>query len=177
VGLWSFLQNRSPGTASALGETESVRKIVRQLEAMDLQRARYVAAFAYVLGRVANAEAGISEEETRAMEKIVSEIGGLSEEQALLVVQISKSQNVLFGGTENFLVSRELREVATPQERSRLLDALFAVSAADDSISSAEEAQIRQIADELGFTLEEFVAARARYSDKRAVLRGLGPGK
>ena len=48
---------------------------------------------------------------------------------------------------------------------------MFAVSAADDSISTAEESQIRQIASELGFTHREFVEARLAYSEHREVLR------
>jgi hypothetical protein len=54
---------------------------------------------------------------------------------------------------------------------------MFAVSAADESISGAEEAQIRQTASELGFTLEEYVAVRSAYSHHRQVLKDLGrPG-
>ncbi len=105
------------------------------------------------------------------MEEIVRGHGGLPEEQAVLVVQIAKSQNRLFGGTENFLVTREFREISSPDERRHLLDCMFAVSAADESISSVEESQIRQIASELGFTHREFVEARLAWSDKRDVLR------
>ena len=105
------------------------------------------------------------------MEEIVRRFGDLPEEQAVLVVQIAKSQNRLFGGTENFLVTREFREISSPDERRQLLDCMFAVSAADDSISSAEESQIRQIASELGFNHREYVQARLAYSDQREVLR------
>ena len=66
---------------------------------------------------------------------------------------------------------REFREISSPAERRQLLDCMFAVSAADDSISSAEESQIRQIASELGFTHREFVTARLAYSDQREVMR------
>jgi len=159
--------------AAAAGTTETVRQVIRQLEALPPERARYVAAFGYVLGRVAHADFEISEEETREMERIVSQVGHLAEEQAVLVVEIAKSQNRLFGGTENFLVTREFKEIASPGERRELLDCLFAVSAADDSISSPEEAQIRQIASELGFDLAEFVEARSAWSHQREVLRGL----
>jgi len=38
------------------GDTKTVRKIVRKLEALPPERARYLAAFAYVLTRVANAD-------------------------------------------------------------------------------------------------------------------------
>ena len=141
------------------GGFATVRKIVSELEAMPRERARFVAAFAYILGRVAHADQQISAEETAAMEEIVCRFGDLPEEQAVLVVQIAKGQNRLFGGTENFLVTREFRDISSPDERRHLLDCMFAVSAADDSISTVEESQIRQIASELGFTHRQFVDA------------------
>jgi len=157
---------------SQAGEgTATVRKIVAELETMDPGKARYVAAFAYILGRVAHADLDISEVETRKMEEVIRRLGHLPEEQAILVVQIAKSQNRLFGHTENFLVTREFVQVSTLEQRQELLDCLFAVSAADESITSAEEAQIRQIASELGFSHRQFVEARKIYSQHREVLK------
>ena len=155
------------------GATETVRKIVSELEAFAPEQACHLAAFAYILGRVANADLDISAEETRKMEEIVERLGHLSEEQAILVVQIAKSQNRLLGGTENFLVTREFKELSTPEQRLELLDCLFAVSAADESISSAEETQIRQIASELGLSHRQYIDARAAYSQHREVLKPL----
>lgn len=170
-------QGGASGSGRAeVGATESVRKIVGELEAMEPERARHLAAFAYILGRVAHADQEISEEETRRMEEIVQRVGHLPEEQAVLVVQIAKSQNRLFGGTENFLVTREFKELAGAEERRELLDCLFAVSAADESISSAEESQVRQIASELGLEHSDFVRARAAYSEHRDVLKPLRDG-
>ena len=164
--------NESAPAAEA-GDTATVRRIVGKLESLPPDRARHVAAFAYILGRVANADLEISAEETREMERLVREHGGLDEEQAILVVQIAKSQNQLFGATEDYLVTREFKQLTTVEERKRLLDCLFAVSAADDSISSAEETLAREIASELGLEHQDYVAIRARYSDKREVMKGL----
>lgn len=169
--LLGFGGATGPGSGLS-GDTETVRRIVGQLEALEPERARFIACFAYILGRVAHADHDISGEETTEMETIVRRLGHLPEEQAVLAVQIAKSQARLFGGTENFLVSREFNELASREQKEELLDCLFAVSAADDSISSVEEAQIRQIASELGFTHREFVDARSAYSDQREVMRG-----
>lgn len=167
----------SAGGKSSAGDTRTVRRIVAELESLDTERAGFVAAFAYILGRVAHADLDISAEETRAMEEIVRGVGHLPEEQAVLVVQIAKSQHRLFGGTENFLVTREFRDLSTPEERQDLLECLFAVSAADESISGAEEAQIRQIASELGFSHGQFVDARVKWSEHREVLKTMRPRK
>jgi uncharacterized tellurite resistance protein B-like protein len=169
--LRKFLGLPAGEDESSLAATETVRKIVARLEQLDPRRARYVAAFAYILGRVAYADLDISGDESRRMEELVRRHGGLPPDQALLVVEIAKSQNRLFGGTENYLVTREFAALADAEEKLDLLDCLFAVSAADDSISVAEEEQVRLIATELGLTHQQYVEARARYSDQRAVMK------
>jgi uncharacterized tellurite resistance protein B-like protein len=105
------------------------------------------------------------------MIETVQSLGHIPEEQAVLVVAIASNQNLLFGSTEDYLVTREFRDIATDDQRRELLDCLFAVSAADDSITGDEETQIRQISNELGFSHQEFIDARRAYSDKRSILK------
>ena len=140
---------------------------------MEPERARYLASFAFILSRVANADLDISEPETHEMERQVMAWGNLPEEQAILVVQIAKHQSRLFGGTENFSVTKLYKELTQPAQREALLHCLFAVSAADDSVSVVEENEIWKIATELGITHSEYVAIRTAYRDKREVLRKL----
>jgi uncharacterized tellurite resistance protein B-like protein len=113
----------------------------------------------------------ITEEETDEMERLVEAYGGLSPAQAALVVEIAKAQNRLFGETQNFLAARELRDLATEEQKRDVLHCLFAVCAADDSISVAEEESVRAIARELLLTNDEYIAIRSAYRDKRAVLK------
>jgi len=152
-------------------ETETVRKIIKALDEMPPEQAKYIAAFAYVLSRVARADLNISEVETQEMERLVSQLGGLPEEQAVLVVQIAKTQNILFGGTENFLVTQEFNRMASPEQKLALLHCLFAVAAADGSISSVEDHEIRQIASELMLTHPDFISVRLQYRQYLAVLQ------
>ena len=142
-----------------------------ELDQVEPSTARYLAAFAYVLSRVAIADRDISDIETDRILKIIQQTGHVSEQQASLVVEIAKRYVRLFGGTENFLVTREFRNITTDDQRRSLLDCLFAVSAADDEVSNSEEQQIWQIASELGFSHSEYVEARMAYSDKRTVFR------
>lgn len=153
------------------GDTETVRRIVGELNRMDRSRARFFAAFAYVLSRVAAADLNISASETDKMVEIVQRLGHLPEEQAVLVVEIAKNQNLLFGSTEDYLVTREFRDIASDEQRHELLDCLFAVSAADDTVTGDEEEQIRQIAGELGLSHKKYIEARLAYSDKRSVFK------
>jgi uncharacterized tellurite resistance protein B-like protein len=158
-------------SSEARGDTDTVRRIVAELDKLEPDRARYLAAFAYVLSRVAGADFQISEVETVKMVELVHRLGQLTEAQALLVVEIAKSQQRLFGGTENFLVTREFREIASEQQRFDLLRCLFAVAAADATISSEEEAQLWQVAGELGFSRAEFTKIRGEYQELRSVFQ------
>jgi len=147
------------------GDTKTVRKIVRKLEALPPERARYLAAFAYVLTRVANADRIIHDVEVAEMERLVAENGGLSEDLAVLVVQIAKAQNQLLGGTEDYLVTRELAKVATREQKQELLRCLFAVAASDGSISVAEENEIARIHSELRIPRADLVAAKEPFAE------------
>ncbi len=160
-------------TDTSTSDTASVRRIVEALERMEPDAARRLARFAYVLGRVARADLAVTADETRAMERIVMERGGLSEAQAVVVMQIAKSQNTLFGSTDDYLVTRELASTATREEKLALLDCCFAVSAADRDIVGPEEAELRNVANELGLGRDDLIAARARYREFIAVLKGL----
>jgi len=173
MSILNLLGLKKDDAKAPAADTETVRRVIKELDALEPERARYTAAFAYILSRVANADLEISEVETQKMEDIVRQQGHLPPAQAVLVVKIAKSQNMLFGHTEDYLVTREFKEISTPDQRRELLGCLFAVSAADDSISSSEEAQIRQIASELGLSHQDFINARLNFSDKRDVLKGL----
>ncbi len=171
----SFLGLGEESAESASGpgaspETQTVRKIVDALDRLEPERARYIAAFAFTLSRVAHADLDISKDESEAMIRIVMERGGLPEEQALLVVQMAKTQSRLFGGTENFLVAREFNKIASREQKMALLDCLFKVSAADESISTTEDREIRKIVDELKLEHKDFIAARLRYREHLSVL-------
>jgi uncharacterized tellurite resistance protein B-like protein len=171
-----LLAGEQSGAKAGASETETVRKIVDALDRLPEAEARRIAGFAYVLSRVARADMQISAEETRTMERIVSELGKLTVEQAILVVQMAKTQSLLFAGTENFLVTREYSRLASHEEKQRLLECLFAVSAADESISAVEDHEIRRIATELGLTHADFIAARTEFRQYLAVLKTPPPG-
>jgi len=163
------LENESPMPPSS--DTQTVRKIIREVDRLDPSEARYLAAFAFVLARVANSDMEVSEDEVRRMEETVCEIGGLSEAQAVLVVKIAKSQQLLTGGTENYLVTREFNKISTREQKERLIHCLFEISAADDSISLVEENEVRRIAEELQFDHREFSSIRSRYNTMRSILK------
>jgi uncharacterized tellurite resistance protein B-like protein len=161
-----------PGGTSA-PDTATVRRIVSQLEAMPPDRARYLAAASYVLARVANSDLVISPEETAFMERTLVEESGVGEAEAVLVVEAAKQQARLFGSTEDYLVTREFKQISDADQRLRLLRACFLAAAADDSISSAESSTLDQIASELDIEAAALGALRSEFGDRMSVVRAM----
>ena len=181
MSIWKFFglgetgQGAEAGKKFGAAETETVRKIVQALEQLEPARARFIAALAYLLGRVAHADLHISEQETGTMERIIRERARLPEEQAILTVHMAKAQNLLFGATENFLVTREFAKIASREERIAMLHGLFAVCSADRSISVVEDNEIGKISRELRLDHSDFIAVRMNYREHLAVLKNSPP--
>jgi uncharacterized tellurite resistance protein B-like protein len=167
LSLFRFLGlGGESGKSSEAADTDSVRRIAARLEKLGPEKAKYVAAFAYVLARIANADMEITDTETAEMESSMRALSGLSESEAALAVEIAKSQARTLGGTENYVVTREFRAISTREQRGQLLQCLYAVAAADGTIDSSESAEIVSIGEELGFTRLEANSLRSQYRDK-----------
>ena len=101
------------------------------------------------------------------METLVRDQGGLSADQAMLVVSLAKTSNLLFGGTADFEVAREVAESARYEEKLALARCLFAVAAVDTAISMAEETEIHRIVNVLRIQPADLTALRLEH--KRAL--------
>jgi uncharacterized tellurite resistance protein B-like protein len=144
-------------------EFAPLRETLEALDHLEPERARYLSAFAYLLGRVAHADQHVSPEETLSMETLVREQGQLSPDQAMVVVQLAKASNLLFGGTANYLVAKEFSGMATYEQKLALMRCLFTLSATDATISLAEEGEIHRIANELRIDHSDLVALRVTH--------------
>jgi uncharacterized tellurite resistance protein B-like protein len=171
MSILNLLKRNQENKKSTTAETETVRKIIEALDQIETERAKFIAAFAYLLSRVARADLHISQLETRTMEQIIMDRSHLPEEQTAIVVQMAKTQSILFGGTENFLVSREFNSIASQEQKMGLLDCLYAVASAEEDISTIEDNEISQIADELRIEHRDFISVRSRYREHLAVLK------
>ncbi|MDP8254290.1 MAG: TerB family tellurite resistance protein [Candidatus Alcyoniella australis] len=160
-----------PGAAAARSSIQ--QQIESRLQGMPEQRARFLAAFAGLLGRVADADLEMSPEEMERIRQVLREHGGLDEPDADLVADVIHEQTKTLLGLENHIYTRVLRNNAAREQRFDVLRALFSVAAADDNISTIEDEEIRVIAKGLGLSHEEFVALRSEFAEKMSVLKQL----
>jgi uncharacterized tellurite resistance protein B-like protein len=165
----------SSGGAEA-GDSESVRKVAAHLDHLPAESARFFAAFACVLGRVAHADLQIDEVELAAMRDAVRKTTSLDGEELDVVVEIATAQIAEFGGTESYVATREFRRVSTKAERTRLMQCLFAVAAADGTISVEESSELAAIGEELGFARSEVMALRSAWKHVLQELQNLPTG-
>jgi uncharacterized tellurite resistance protein B-like protein len=159
--------------AGSAAETATVRRIVARLEALPADEARFLAAFAYVMSRAANADFDISADETEVMEQFVIQYGHLDEPQAILVVEMAKLQARTQGGTEDYVVTREFREISTPDQRRDLLRCCFAIEAADGTITADEASISNEIARELDIEAHELNAIREEFHEQLSSVQAL----
>lgn len=68
----------------------------------------------------------------------------------------------------SYRVTREFKSVSTKEQRGQLLQCLYAVAAADGTISTDESAEIVAIGKELGLTRAESNSLRGLYREKLA---------
>ncbi len=165
MSFMRFLGGRTEGPMPVEEETEAVRQIVARLEALPPDRARLLAGMAYVLARAANSDLRISDVETEAIEQELV-AAGLDQPQSVLVAEMAKLQERTSGGTSDYLVTRDFREAATPEQRLAVLRGCYHVAAADESITSIEIATLNEIASELDIDRPEAQKVRAEFAEK-----------
>lgn len=149
-----------------------LRRLVDTLEHLEPAHARQLARFAYLLGRIAHADQHVSDDETRAMEALVVQESAVTAEQAIVVVGLAKSTNLLFGGVADFQVAQEYAAAATYEEKLALLRCLFTLAAVDASISVAEESEIHRIATHFKILPHDLTALRVAYARSLPGLSG-----
>jgi tellurite resistance protein len=157
--------------ATTAGDTATVRRIVAKLEAMPAEQARFVASTAYTLARAANADMDISDEETAAIEAALQGKGALDEATAVLVTEMAKLQARTVGGTEDYVVTREFRNLANDSQRLEVLRACYTIAAANGTISAEENGVINEIARELDLDPAAVNAVRADFHDRLSAVQ------
>jgi uncharacterized tellurite resistance protein B-like protein len=150
---------------AADGETATVRRIVARLEQMPPEKARLAASSAYILARAAQADFEISEAETQVMEEALQAHGLLDEASSVIVIEMAKLQARTVGDTEDFVVTREFKAIATMEQRIDILRACFAIGAENGTISAEEASVVNQIARELDIEQDTVNEVRSQFHE------------
>src|SRR6185295_11598389 len=98
---------------------------------------------------------------------------GLTPEESTAVAEIVVHQASALAGIDYALLSRTFNDIGTVADKERLVDCLYAIATADDTVSVIEDDEIHRVARALLVTHAQLIAIRTRYREKLEVLRGL----
>jgi uncharacterized tellurite resistance protein B-like protein len=122
--------------------------------------ARRLALAGGLLAYIAAVDKQIAENERETIEQVLQKSWGISVTASALVAEVALSEAAR--SIDFFQLTNEFRTTAPREQRLRFLDAAFAVAAADGIVSSEESAEISRIAQSIGLTHGEFVAAKVK---------------
>ena len=132
-------------------------------ETIDAETLNHHMLFGAILGRVAAAEGGISEEEIARIRSILEDRLGWT--APLLDWGVQAVRDSSTGQLDRQGLLSEFNRVADAEERKELLDAAFAVAAADGVVSGPELEELRLISNYLWLTPREFNQVRQRWAE------------
>jgi len=152
---------------------QSLVELTAELEALAPEEARFVAAFAYLLARVAGADLKIEEIERNEMARHLETFGGIAASQAELLAKSALRMADAHSSSDDHLVARAFRDMSEGPERLRLLRCLYAVAAADETISTQEDNEIFEVGSAIGVAREQIVALRSEFKQYLGSMRAL----
>jgi uncharacterized tellurite resistance protein B-like protein len=150
---------------------EALTALEDALSHMPSEDARRVAAFAYLLSRVAHADHDVTPAEREAMERMLVDRAHLPPDRAALVIGLATNQSVHMRGTQDYVVSRQVAASTSVEEKRALIDGLYAVCAADGLITTVEDNDVCRVASEIDLERQDVAEIRNRYRGSLAVLK------
>ena len=141
------------------------------LEGYSEEEVKLMAGTAGLLGNVAYADHEISEAEITHIRKVLDEQLSLGAEQVTAVLEMLVKYRVQLFTVENHHYARMVNAVTDKGRRRKLLRLLFALAAADHSISAEEDTVMRLVANALKLTHNDFVTIRAEFREHRDIFK------
>ncbi len=154
-------------------EPQSLVELGHELNSLAPEQARFVAAFAYLLARVAGADLRTDEAERAEITRRLEGFAGIDTAQAEILAKSAVHIAEVQSASDDHLVARAFRDMTQPPEQIRLLRCLYAVAAADEIISTREDNDIFEIARAIGVARTDVVALRSEFKQYLGTLKAL----
>lgn len=119
-----------------------------------------------MLAKVAGANPEITDSERAAMVDALRAYWPLTPDEAGFVVDVAIAQ--IPTDMDNFRLADEFAQISQYEERGQMVDALFAVAAADGALADTEVADIRAMAGALSLPHQRYIEAKLRVTSPEA---------
>jgi uncharacterized tellurite resistance protein B-like protein len=154
-------------------EPASLIEIAAHLDNLPSEEARFVAAFAYLLARIAGADLRTDDTEREAMAHRLETFAEIDADLATLLSKTAIAAAATHSASDDHLVARAFRNMSAQPERIRLLRCLYAVAAADEIITTLEDNEIFEVANAIGVQRSDVVALRFEFKEHLGALKAL----
>jgi len=152
---WGSLHGRLEGCLADLPESE----------------VKLIAGFAGLLWRVAYSDLKFEASERDKIREILQRRTTLDADRVDRIMTLVDQDADRYFGSENVYYTRLVNAVAAEPLKLEILDTLFAVAAANGSICTREEAELRIIATGLFLSHDDYIRIRLRYREFLDVLK------
>jgi uncharacterized tellurite resistance protein B-like protein len=130
-----------------------------------------VTCIAGLLARVAYVDFDLDPEELKHINEVLKEWTDLDEKLINKIAETSVKHIKELAGLENHLYVYPLRDILDRDTRFKIVEALFAIAAADGNVENIESEEIRMINTGLELSNQHFIAARAKVIQKLGALK------
>jgi uncharacterized tellurite resistance protein B-like protein len=154
-------------------EPQSLVELGHELDSLPPEQARFIAAFAYLLARVAGVDLRTDEVERVEITRRLEDFAGIDTRQAEILAKSAVHMAELHSSSDDHLVARAFRDMTQHPERIRLLRCLYAVAAADEIISTQEDNEIFEVARAIGVARTDVVALRSEFRQYLGTMKAL----
>jgi uncharacterized tellurite resistance protein B-like protein len=172
MNLWKIfgIDKKTRSEDPELGELfDGMEAILQDVAENDI---KYVTGFSGLLGKVAYADMEISEDEVAKMQSVLSSTLLLKDAQVGSIIEMLQKHSVQLCSIEDYRYVRMINEVCDNEQKMELIEAMFAVAAADETVSSEEDSAIYVVSKGIGLSHKDFVTVRARFKNYLEVLKG-----
>jgi len=152
-------------------EPVSLTEIGAQLETLPPEQARFVAAFAYLLARIAAADLRTDATERDSIAHRMETFAEIDHDLAGILADTAIRAAADHDASDDHLVARAFRDMTEQPERIRLIRCLYAVAAADEEISTVEDNEIYEVAKAIGISHSDVISLRLEFKKYLGALK------
>ncbi len=134
---------------------------------------KLITGFAGFLGKVAYADMEISDVEKKTIRSVLEETLHLKRGQADATITLLERHRVQLFSIEDFIYARLINDICDKNQKLELVEALFVVAAANESVSAEEDASIRLVCKSLRLSHGDFVQIKKGFKEHLDVLKGI----
>ena len=161
--------DRAPQPATGGARLQAI--VAGYLPDADADTHALVTAIAGLLACVAYADREYHEAEQTHVREALSRVHCLPPAGVDAICTLLRERLVEIAASNPQQHTRSLRELAEPELRREVLDALVDLAAADHELSMAETELLRRTASAMGLTQDDYVAAQSRHRERLSVLK------